>query len=210
MDAGWYNDPFGRFAQRYHDGDEWTSHVSAGDGRSLTDPSGSVALIGGQLSMSPPTGAAVFDQGGRPVDIANPWVRLAAWLLDWIVVGIPLAFLSFSFIDWTGLQPGDTPDIPISYYVVTLGVAGSYSIGMVGTWGRTLGKMACGITIVTASGRSQPGYGTAAARWLVTALWFLPAVGVLIFIASVVMLFADSKRQMLQDKVARTMVVRAP
>lgn len=210
MDAGWYNDPFGRFAQRYHDGGDWTAHVSAGDGRSFTDPSGSVALIGGPLPTSPPTGAPVFDTGGRPADLASPWLRLAAWLLDAIVIGIPLAFLSFSFIDWTDLQPGDTPDIPIEYYLVTLGVTGLYAVGMVGTWGRTLGKMACGITIVKVSDRSQPGYGTATVRWLVTSLWYVPTLGLLLFIASVVLIFVDSKRQMVHDKAARTMVVRAP
>lgn len=37
--AGWYQDPTGRFAQRYHDGSQWTQYVAGVGGQQGTDPS---------------------------------------------------------------------------------------------------------------------------------------------------------------------------
>jgi hypothetical protein len=37
---GWYTDPGGRFAQRYHDGTSWTEHVVDASGNRSTDPTG--------------------------------------------------------------------------------------------------------------------------------------------------------------------------
>lgn len=37
---GWYTDPGGRFAQRYHDGTRWTEHVVDASGNRSTDPTG--------------------------------------------------------------------------------------------------------------------------------------------------------------------------
>jgi len=43
--AGWRPDPYGRFAQRWHDGDAWTEHVVAGDGVQQVDPMGRSSVI---------------------------------------------------------------------------------------------------------------------------------------------------------------------
>lgn len=37
MQPGWYPDPFGRFARRYHDGRAWTEHVADQQGTQLSD-----------------------------------------------------------------------------------------------------------------------------------------------------------------------------
>ena len=37
--AGWFNDPYGRFHQRYWDGERWTEHVAT-EGRAMVDPMG--------------------------------------------------------------------------------------------------------------------------------------------------------------------------
>ena len=42
--AGWLNDPYGRFQQRYWDGERWTEHVSTG-GRQEVDPLGASTVI---------------------------------------------------------------------------------------------------------------------------------------------------------------------
>ncbi|MEO5724390.1 MAG: DUF2510 domain-containing protein [Ilumatobacteraceae bacterium] len=42
--SGWFPDPYGRFQQRYHDGSAWTAHV-ANDGKPLTDPMGTTAVV---------------------------------------------------------------------------------------------------------------------------------------------------------------------
>lgn len=212
MDAGWYNDPYGRFAQRYHDGDDWTDHVSAGDGRSFPDPSGSGPFIGGPLPFSasdaPYPGA---DAGGRPYDVASPWLRLAAFILDALIVGVPTFLLLMqSDIDWSVLEDGRTPAIPTSFYISSVAISAIYHIGMVGQWGRTLGKMATGITIVRAADRSAPGFGVAALRWIgFTLPGLIPYVGWIVQIVSIVLIFVDGQRQMVHDKIARTVVVKA-
>jgi hypothetical protein len=44
VSPGWYPDPSGRFAQRYHDGTRWTEHVAdAGGQRSIDNPEGQPA-----------------------------------------------------------------------------------------------------------------------------------------------------------------------
>jgi hypothetical protein len=44
VSPGWYPDPSGRFAQRYHDGTRWTEHVAdAGGQRSTDSPAGQAA-----------------------------------------------------------------------------------------------------------------------------------------------------------------------
>ena len=44
VSPGWYPDPSGHFAQRYHDGTRWTEHVAdAGGQRSVDNPEGQAA-----------------------------------------------------------------------------------------------------------------------------------------------------------------------
>lgn len=38
--AGWFTDPYARFAQRYWDGTEWTEHVADTEGTQQVDPLG--------------------------------------------------------------------------------------------------------------------------------------------------------------------------
>lgn len=44
VSAGWFNDPYGRYQQRYWDGSDWTAHVIT-NGDQLVDPMGSSAVI---------------------------------------------------------------------------------------------------------------------------------------------------------------------
>ena len=45
MTEGWFPDPIGRFEARYHDGIDWTDHVSD-DGVTGTDPLRSRRSVG--------------------------------------------------------------------------------------------------------------------------------------------------------------------
>jgi uncharacterized RDD family membrane protein YckC len=213
MDAGWYNDPFGRFTQRYHDGDEWTAHVSTGDGRSFSDPSGADALIGGPLPVSGDGGPLyASDASGRPADLASPWIRLAARLLDTVVVGLPAVILATVLIAPPVEVSEDATQITYDWASVALvlAISGGYETFMIGWRGQTLGKIATGIRVVRSRDRGQPGYGVAGLRWAAANfLSSLPYVGWLIGIASIVLIFADNRRQMIHDKIAQTMVVRA-
>jgi hypothetical protein len=60
VSPGWYPDPSGRFAQRYHDGSRWTEHVADAQGNRATD------VPGGQTGSASYTGSTqAHGQGGQ-------------------------------------------------------------------------------------------------------------------------------------------------
>jgi hypothetical protein len=60
VSPGWYPDPSGRFAQRYHDGTRWTEHVADAQGNRATD------VPGGQAGPASYAGSTrAHDQGGQ-------------------------------------------------------------------------------------------------------------------------------------------------
>jgi hypothetical protein len=62
VSPGWYPDPSGRFAQRYHDGTRWTEHVAdAGGQRSIDNPEGQGQAAPAATSY----GGAAQQQGGQ-------------------------------------------------------------------------------------------------------------------------------------------------
>jgi uncharacterized RDD family membrane protein YckC len=214
MDAGWYNDPFGRFAQRYHDGDDWTSHVSHGDGRSFADPSGTDPHVAGTAPSGPATWAPpqATDANGRPFDLASPWIRLAARVLDAIIVAIPAYGLAWTFAGAPVEFNSDFTEYEYNWtsLAIIVAVTALYETFFIGWRGQTPGKIACGIKVVMSGDRSRPDYIVAFVRWAGTSLpGLIPYIGSLIQIASIVLVFADKRRQMIHDKLASTMVVKA-
>lgn len=203
--AGWYDDPFHRFELRYHDGTEWTHHVSDGSGTSFVDPSGTSPFVQGPVPGPPPPGAVRRDL--VPVSFG---LRFAAWLLDNLIIGVPLAIALFVTVDWDAIDSGDVLEIPAWYYLAVSALGLAYHTLMVGRWGRTVGKMATGITVVRASDGSAPGYDVAGVRALVLLLNNIPylSLGAVVLIVSVIMMFSSPRRQALHDRAAGTMVVR--
>lgn len=65
QEAGWRNDPYGRFQQRYFDGTAWTEHVATG-GEQQVDPLGASTVI---PIVTPPT--AFVAQGGKGAAIVK-------------------------------------------------------------------------------------------------------------------------------------------
>jgi hypothetical protein len=60
VSPGWYPDPSGRFAHRYHDGARWTEHVADADGNRATD------VPAGQAGSASYAGSAQpYGQGGQ-------------------------------------------------------------------------------------------------------------------------------------------------
>jgi hypothetical protein len=60
VSPGWYPDPSGRFAQRYHDGTRWTEHVADAQGNRATD------VPAGQAGPASHAGSAQpYGQGGQ-------------------------------------------------------------------------------------------------------------------------------------------------
>lgn len=208
MNAGWYDDPFRRFEQRYHDGNDWTEHVSDGSGASFVDPSGTSPYVQAEMPHAPPPPSGPV-QGPR---LASPLVRLGARLLDGLVVGMPVYLLVSALYEAPVEFSDDYTEYAIRTgpYLLLTALLAVYEVAMVGAIGRTLGKMALGISVVGADSGGVPGYGRAALRWAAFLFYNLPyGIGVLAAIATVVMSFVDPRRQTIHDKAAGTVVARA-
>ena len=140
-------------------------------------------------------------------DIAEPWKRLAGFVIDWMVlVMTSLVIVSLLGIDLGG---GDALRLPTSARTVQGLVGAAYYIGFTASRGQTPGKMLIGTRVVMKTTGEIPAPGPAVMRWAIPGLFvFLPGVSVI----SVVIygwLFFNPYRQGLHDKAARTVVVRA-
>ena len=124
---------------------------------------------------------------GRP---AGFWIRLAATLIDAVLVTLVTAFLA-AIIFGDNYFPGDWLDLilPIPYYTIALGALAA-----------TVGKLVLRIKVIRTDG-SRVGYGRAFVRLFATAL----SMGVLL-IGVLMIAFRRDKRG-LHDLLCDTMVI---
>lgn len=218
MSEGWHPDPLRRYAQRYHDGSVWTSHVSNVGGVSLEDPLGVAPSAPGTGLPTYPSGVGHWvPEGG--LQRANPFARFLAALIDGIVVLVPiLLVLTVAVGEWytyetdsAGMIDVETFafHIPMALQIAITLASSAYSILFVGRFGRTPGKMAVGLTIVRADDAAPVSYGAAAIRHVASLIYAIPfaAVQTVLVIASAVLAFVGIG-QTLHDYAARTRVVR--
>lgn len=72
--AGWFPDPYGRYAQRYWDGGRWTEHVATG-GVQAVDPMGAstaIPIATPATQWQPPASVAAVSPAGDPSADAAP------------------------------------------------------------------------------------------------------------------------------------------
>jgi uncharacterized membrane protein YuzA (DUF378 family) len=73
VSPGWYPDPSGRFAQRYHDGTRWTEHVADASGnRNIDNPDAPGGPAGGYGGQQQPAQGYGYDQGGQAGQAGGP------------------------------------------------------------------------------------------------------------------------------------------
>lgn len=136
---------------------------------------------------------------------AGFWIRFAASLIDGLVqapLGLVLQF---------GLGLDADPTVNLAVYVVVLTVMQlmSFVIGalyeglMVGRWGATIGKMACGIKVVMPDG-SKPTYLRSFGRFVAKLLSFFTA-----YIGYIIAAF-DKEKRGLHDLICNTRVIHVP
>jgi len=106
---------------------------------------------------------------------ADFWIRVAAHLIDGVVLAVPSMIVFFVLAGgaaiWQDLQT-ELASARLTSGIAQLlsGAIGLlYYVIMNGTWGATLGKMAVRIKIVRADG-SPIGYGVALARYLIKSI----------------------------------------
>jgi len=158
----------------------------------------------------PPPGYAPPPQMGgyQPIAVASPgsyggfWIRLVAYIIDAIILGIIGGILSVplgvNYSDLNSLSSGAARtsngiDLVLSFVYFTL--LWSYM-------GGSIGQRILGMHVVDATTGQQISFGKAALRWLGLILSFaVCAIGV-IWVAF------DGRKQGWMDKIAGTVVVR--
>lgn len=163
---------------------------------------------------------------GRPVTLASPGARLAAWLIDGLVLTIPLLAPAFFLADipedledeeisWSdvlsdiggGLLPSTIGDWIL--YLLAFAIAFTYQVAFIAAKGQTLGKMAAGVQVVGADDGSIPGFRKAVRRWAIPGLLgLIPFVGFLLSYICYLSLTWRRNRQGWHDSLAGTFVVR--
>ena len=154
---------------------------------SMTAPGASVAI---GTAAQPPVGAA----------FAGFWIRLVAYIIDCIILGIPLGILNVA------LRPGPNDaqsGHPFLLSVITLIIEIAYFAGF---WGSgmqaTLGQKVCGLRVVSASDFSRISFARGAGRFFGMIL-----SGLILFIGFIMIAFTERK-QGLHDMLAGTYVIK--
>jgi uncharacterized RDD family membrane protein YckC len=155
------------------------------------------------MSIAPSTSGQVLEVRIEAIHVTGR--RVVATLVDGLVFGLAYYLIALLFGDIRHVGPSDwSSGLPVAADVAYgLGVVAYYLL-LEGYLGRTVGKMAAGIKVVTAGTDEVPGPGRAAIR---TALRLVDGLGN--YLVAFVTVLASDRRQRLGDMVAGTQVVRA-
>ena len=147
------------------------------------------------------------------------WIRFGARFVDGIILGIPFFVIVLSFMPSlirnanAGANPGAFSPAAfaafgITFFVAFYGLAAAYEILMLKYRAATLGKMACGLKVVAADGRSLS-WGVCVGRFF---MWNvvtsgIPYVNIILMSVSSIMVATDSEKRALHDRVCGTRVI---
>lgn len=149
-----------------------------------------------------------------PDDLASPWRRIGADLIDGLIWGVPLALITFfAVVNRTTDAAGRMKfHFPFWWTPVALLFGILYQVVPIALWGQTLGKHLTKVRVVSAQDLTKPGWWRAIRRWGIYVLvGLIPIVGgvlnMLLLVIGLVLLWTDNRRQTIHDKVADTIVV---
>ncbi|MGH3728277.1 MAG: RDD family protein [Micromonosporaceae bacterium] len=166
----------------------------------------------------PPGGGYGAPAGGKPASIG---MRFLARLVDGLIIGCPMGILLGIIGGAMASSAASTTDpsaaagfsigTQLLYSVVIFGVYWLYDAAMNGIKGQTLGKMICGLKVVSTQTGQPPGFGPGAIRAAVFPLpGIIPCIGALSNLVCALSPLFDSAsgyQQGFHDKAAKTMVV---
>ena len=132
------------------------------------------------------------------------WIRFAAKFVDGIIlliaawaVQMPFVFMARGGTDRSAALTTSLIGIAISFAIRL-----AYNTLLIGKFGATVGKMACGLRVVTPSGGAVS-YGVACGRFFAEIL-----SGIILFIGYIMAAFDDESRT-LHDRICNTRVIRS-
>jgi uncharacterized RDD family membrane protein YckC len=144
----------------------------------------------------------------KQMDYAGFWIRFGAVIIDLIIIGVFNSILNIILIS-IGVLNALTPNFDqskfIKYYLITVSINMAtkfiYEVFFVGKWGATIGKMACGLKIVTADS-DRVTYLRSFARYFGEIV-----SNITLGIGYILAAFDDEKRT-LHDRICSTRVIR--
>ena len=156
---------------------------------------------------------------------AGFWLRFVAYIMDALILGIPLGFVVISSLVGSGLLrsvgtfPSETPDALVRFlgmgWILRIALAAIalewlyYSLMESSAWQATLGKKALGIYATDLSG-ARISFGRASGRFFSMILFrVVPLIGVLLFFPiDCICAGLTEKKQALHDMMAGCLVLR--
>ena len=151
---------------------------------------------GGMPPMMPPAAAGAM---AIPTAYGGFWIRVVAYVIDGVILGIVGAILNVIF----RANPSD-PSSP-GYNVVqvlNLVISIAYFAGLWTYWGATVGQRLLKLRVVDAKTMQPIGIGKALLRWLGLVVSFLVCFIGVIWVAF------DGRKQGWMDKIAGTVVLQ--
>ena len=134
------------------------------------------------------------------MEYAGFWIRFVAKFVDGVIVGIPGYLLQFGASSL--LQDPDMAMIALFVgWLISFSLQLGYSVWLTGKYGATVGKMACGLRVVTPNG-GKVSYGVACGRFFAEIL-----SGLILYIGYIMVAFDEEKRA-LHDRICNTRVIR--
>ena len=138
---------------------------------------------------------------------AGFWIRVGASLIEFIIalaIGWVMSLIIYQFFPKPHLIPGTRHfDYGVGYFlqlILSLSFGIGYYVWFIGTYGATLGKMACGIKVVMSDG-SKIGYGRAFGRY------WAQGLSAIIFCIGYLMVGPDKEKRALHDRICNTRVI---
>ena len=158
-------------------------------------------------SSSRPSNPSVSGQ-----NIASAGKRIGGRLIDGLIVGI----IGYILVASIAIKDGkvQTGKLVIAS-ILGLVLSFVYEVPMVAATGQTLGKRLVGTRVVRLADGEVPGMSVSVTRWLPALVGIIPLLnlarllGAAIGIGSLILLFTDPRRQTVNDKFAKTVVVIA-
>lgn len=198
--------------------DELGWHDGMTDWRALGElfPDDRPAVASGAVPPPPPPFLGIHDTAVE-AEHAGFWLRLGAWVIDYIVLMVPFTFISImmgmsdvitsTFVRMEHDQAAAIAAYaeamrPISYVLLLVGFA-YYVLFESSKWQATPGKLACGIHVTDTAGQRLT-LGRAAAR---NAVRLLNAVTLLVPMVFYVTAAFTQRKQGVHDLLASTYVV---
>ncbi|MGD9158288.1 MAG: RDD family protein [Desulfobacteraceae bacterium] len=139
------------------------------------------------------------------MDYAGFWIRFGAYIIDSIIMTVINLILSF-FISLVGFSAisQDDPSKAIMVSALTslinMIIYLGYETYFIGKWGATIGKMACGLKVVTPEGEKVT-YLRAFGRY------FAKIISSLILCIGFIMAGFDDEKRALHDRICSTRVI---